>query len=122
MRTATATAAAFYTAAGVNHFANRRFYEAIMPPYLPAHRELVYASGVAEIAGGVGLAVPSARRLAGWWLIATLLAVFPANLHMALNPDEFKKVPGGRKALYARLPIQALFVWWVIRAMDDRQR
>ena len=119
MRPATLSAAIFFVLAGANHFVNRRFYEAIMPPYLPAHRELVYASGVAEIAGGAGLAVPALRRGAGWWLIATLLAVFPANLHMALHPDEFPKVPGGRRALLARLPVQALFLWWVARAMRD---
>jgi uncharacterized membrane protein len=120
MRAVTASAAVFYVAAGVNHFLNRRFYEAIMPPYLPAHRELVYASGVAEIAGGAGLAVAPARRVAGWWLIATLLAVFPANVHMALHPEQFPKVPGGRRGLYARLPVQGLFIWWVLRAMRDR--
>src|SRR5213080_1758895 len=101
--------------AGAMHFIRPRFYLAIMPPYLPRHRELVYASGVAEIAGGLGL-MTTARRPAGWWLIATLVAVFPANLHMALHPDDFE-VPGGRGALYARLPFQAVFIAWVVGAM-----
>ena len=115
----TALAAGVYTLAGANHFRNPRFYERIMPPYLPAHRELVAASGVAEIAGGVGLLAGRTRRPAGWWLIATLLGVFPANVHMALNPDDYGWVPGGRKALYARLPVQALFIWLVVAAMRD---
>ena len=106
----------FFVFAGAMHFARPRWYEAIMPPYVPRHREMVYASGVAEIAGGVGLMVEPLRRPAGWWLIATLLAVFPANVHMALHPDEFK-VPGGRAALYARLPFQAVFIAWVRAAM-----
>ena len=104
----------FFVFAGAMHFLRPRFYLAIMPPYLPRHRELVYASGVAEIAGGVALMTP-ARRAAGWWLIATLLAVFPANLHMALHPDEFSNLP--RAALWARLPFQAVFVGWVRSAM-----
>ena len=102
----------FFTASGILHFARPRFYLAIMPDYLPAHRELVYASGVAEIAGGLGTLHPRTRRAASWWSIATLVAVFPANVHMALNPDRYKRIPGGKPALYARLPVQALFIAW----------
>jgi uncharacterized membrane protein len=99
------------------HFVKPRTYESIVPPYLPAPRALVYASGVAEIAGGAGLMVQAARRPAGWWLIVTLLGVFPANLHMALHPERFPKVPGGATALWARLPLQAGFIAWVRGAM-----
>ncbi len=104
---------------GVLHFVKPRFYLAIMPDYLPAHRELVAASGVAEIVGGVTTLVPATRRVGSWWSIATLVAVFPANLHMALNPDRYKKVPGGRWALYARLPVQGLFIAWAHAAGRD---
>ena len=107
----------FFVFAGVMHFVIPKTYEAIMPPYVPAHREMVYVSGVAEIVGGAGLMAASTRRPAGWWLIATLLAVFPANLHMALNPDDYPEVPGGRNALYARLPFQLVFLGWVRSAM-----
>ena len=70
-----------------------------MPDYLPAHRELVYASGVAEAAGGAGLlsSSPTVRKYAAWWLIATLIAVFPANLHMALHPERYPQIPGGKR-------------------------
>jgi uncharacterized membrane protein len=105
-----------FVVAGALHFAMPRPYEAIVPPWLPRHRELVYASGVAEMVGGAGLMTPL-RRPAGWWLIATLVAVFPANLHMALHPEQFPKVPGGRAGLYARLPFQAVFIAWVRAAM-----
>ena len=84
----------FFVFAGIMHFVIPRTYRRIMPPYVPAHRAMVYASGVAEIAGGAGLMLPRRRRAAGWWLIATLLAVFPANVHMALHPDEFPQGPG----------------------------
>jgi uncharacterized membrane protein len=101
-----------FIVAGLLHFAKPRIYESIMPDYVPAHRELVYASGVAEAAGGVALlsANPKVRRAGAWWLVATLAAVFPANLHMALNPDRYKQIP--RAALYGRLPIQLLFIVW----------
>jgi uncharacterized membrane protein len=97
------------------HFVIPRSYEAIVPDYLAAKRAVVYASGLAEIAGGVGIMHPRTRRLASWWSIATLLAVFPANLHMALHPDRYR-VPGGRLALYLRLPVQALFIAWAAAA------
>lgn len=105
----------FFVFAGIMHFVIPRQYEAIVPDYLPAHRELVVASGVAEIAGGLGVMHPRTRRLAGWWSVATLIAVFPANLHMALHPDRYK-VPGGRIALYLRLPVQLFFIRWVLAA------
>lgn len=105
----------FFVFAGIMHFVVPRTYEAIVPDYLPAHRELVAASGVAEIAGGLGVMHPRTRRLASWWSVATLIAVFPANLHMALHPDRYK-VPGGRAALYGRLPVQLLFIAWALAA------
>jgi uncharacterized membrane protein len=77
----------------------------------------VYASGVAEAVGGLGLIPRRTRRAAGWWLIATLIGVFPANVHMALNPHEFREIPGGRTSLWCRLPFQAVFVAWVRGAM-----
>ncbi|MDX6727645.1 MAG: hypothetical protein QOK49_2450 [Baekduia sp.] len=105
-----------FTAAGILHFVRPKVYESIMPDYLPAHRALVYASGVAEAAGGLGLLHPSpvVRRRAGWWLVATLIAVLPANLHMALNPGRYPKIPP--PALWARLPLQLVFARWVLAA------
>jgi uncharacterized membrane protein len=103
----------FFVLAGTMHFARTRWYVRIMPPYLPAHRELVYISGAAEIAGGLATMHPRTRRAGSLWSIATLLAIFPANIHMAVNPERFEKgTPGGRNALYARLPVQALFIAW----------
>jgi len=98
--------------AGIMHFVIPRAYESIVPDYLPAHRALVYASGIAEIAGGAGLMHTRTRRMGSWWSIATLIAVFPANIHMALHPDRYRMIPGGRPALIARLPVQVLFIAW----------
>lgn len=97
--------------AGILHFVKPKWYLAIMPPYVPRQKEMVYVSGVFE--GGSALLTmhPKTRRPAGLVLIATLLAIFPANVHMALHPEQYK-VPGGPVALYARLPLQALFVFW----------
>jgi uncharacterized membrane protein len=107
--------AAFFLSAGVNHFVNPRFYEAIVPPTLKHDaKRIVQVSGVAELAGGLGVLLPFTRRLAGLALIALLAAIFPANLYMAREPESFKKLP--RWALYARLPLQPLMMVWAWRA------
>ncbi|MCM2369424.1 DoxX family protein [Aporhodopirellula aestuarii] len=100
-----------FVVAGINHFVSPEVYRRIMPPYLPAHLMLIYVSGVFEVLGGVGLLVPSLRRTAGWGLIALLIAVFPANVHMAMNVEQFPAFP--LAAIYARLPLQFLLIAWV---------
>jgi uncharacterized membrane protein len=103
----------FFLLAGLLHFLRPKPYVAIVPDALPRKRELVFASGVAEMAGGAGVLVPGTRRLAGWWLIATLLAIFPANVNMAVNAGRFRAVP--EPLLWARLPIQGALIAWVWR-------
>jgi uncharacterized membrane protein len=110
--------AGFFAFAGTMHFVIPRRYEATMPPYLPRHREAVVVSGVAEIVGGLAVGPTRTRRFARWWPLALLVAVFPANVHMAVNPEQ---VPGledsvPRWALWARLPLQPLAMLWVWRA------
>lgn len=109
---ASRTVGPFFLFAGLMHFLRPGWYEAIMPDYLPAHRELVLASGVAEMLGGAAV-IASRPAFARWWLLATLLAVYPANVHMALNPERYRRLP--RWALYGRLPLQAGFAAWVWR-------
>ena len=114
--------AAFFVAAGSMHFIRPRSYEAIMPPQLPMHREAVIVSGAAEIAGGIAVVPTRTRRFARWWLLALLIAVFPANVHMAVNPEQVRgldldRIP--RWALWARLPLQAAAIVWVWRATSD---
>ncbi len=110
--------AAFFVGSGVNHFVSPRFYRAIVPPALQDDaKRVVELSGVAEVLGGVGVLLPRTRRLSGIALIALLAAVFPANLYMAREPERFERIP--RWALYARLPLQPLMMWWAWRATRD---
>ena len=109
--------AAIFVTAGVFHFVKPAPFERIVPPFLPHPRALVYVSGVAEILGGLAVLVPQLRPWAGLWLIALLVAVFPANLYMALAPERaglgFAPI-----LLWLRLPGQLMLialVWWATR-------
>jgi len=107
-----------FVGSGILHFTHPKLYEAIVPEGIPA-REAVLVSGAAEIAGGLGVVIPTTRRAARWGLLALLLAVFPANVNMAVNPEATRKrgvPPLPAWALWGRLPIQAVFAWLVIRA------
>lgn len=107
------TIAGIFIAPGILHLARPQIYEPIMPPQLPAHRELILISGVAEIVGGALYAAPRTRRFASWWLLLLLIAVFPSNIYMTTQERFQRSVPGGLPALLARLPLQFLGMWWV---------
>ena len=100
--------AVLFVVAGLNHFVSPDLYLKIMPPSLPSPLALIYVSGFFEVAGGIGVAIPRLRRASGYGLIALLVAVFPANLHMAIHADEFPNIP--LWALVARLPLQAILI------------
>ena len=106
----------FFVVAGVTHFTNQAFFTSIVPPYLPWPVALVVVSGVAEIALGSALVFPQASRLAGWGLIALLIAVFPANVHMAMHPALYPTT--SPTALLIRLPLQGVLIalaYWFTR-------
>ena len=102
--------AAAFILAGINHFLNPQFYLKMMPPVLPAHLFLIYLSGVFEILFGILLLIPRFSRLAAWLIIALLIAVFPANIYMAMNPQLFPDI--SQTALYLRLPLQFVLIAW----------
>ncbi|MCW1916298.1 DoxX family membrane protein [Luteolibacter sp. GHJ8] len=103
-----------FVLAGINHFRVPALYESMIPPYLPWPSALNLISGAAEILGGLGILVPAFRRPAAWGLIALLVAVFPANLHMALHGLPGKDISPW--ILWLRLPFQAVFIYWVYRS------
>jgi len=113
-----ALCAAALTYVGTRHFTDPAPFVAIVPSVLPAKLALVYISGAAEIAGGLGLLLPATRRLAAWGLIALFVAVFPANINMAVNHLPFGDQPVADWVLWARLPLQAVFIalaYWFTR-------
>ncbi|HET8955843.1 MAG TPA: DoxX family protein [Solirubrobacterales bacterium] len=124
MRLSRAALAAFFTFTGTMHLVRPRFFEAIVPPAIEAQKkEAVAISGVAEIAGAALVLPPVSRRLGRWWLLALLIAIFPANIHMAVNPEQIRgldlrKIP--RWALWARLPLQPLAMIWVWRVTQPK--
>ena len=117
----------FMTVAGVNHFVNPALYVALIPPFLPAPEFLNYASGVAEIVFGLGLLWPRYRRWAAWGIVATLIAVYPANIYHAVegglsHPDLPEAMESATLA-WVRLPFQLVFLawaWWFTRPPNAR--
>lgn len=110
--------ALLFVVAGVLHFTHTEFYFTVMPPYLPYPHALILISGVCEIIGGAALLVPRLRRLAGYGLIALLLAVFPANVQMLLNDIQTGAQTFPPLLLWLRLPFQFVLiaiVWWCVQ-------
>ncbi|MGA8258136.1 MAG: DoxX family protein [Nocardioides sp.] len=103
--------ASIFAVSGAIHLAKPEFYEQIMPSWVPAHREVIIGSGVAEIALAAGLVAPRTRRLAGCGSVALLVGVFPANAKMAQDSLKTDNV-GFKAAAFGRLPLQ----WPMIKA------
>ena len=105
--------AAFYVFAGVMHFVRPDYYTPAMPPYLPWHEALIFLSGVAEVGLGIAVLIPSLRRWAAWGIIALLIAIFPANVHIALyNVPMFGNPEGAGIFNWIRLPLQLVLILW----------
>jgi uncharacterized membrane protein len=113
-KVALVAAALLYVGAGILHFRIPGAYVKIVPPLIPWPLAMVYISGCAEIAGGIGLLIPSLRRAAAWGLVALLIAVFPANVYMALDHVQVTANPLQSWVLWARLPLQFVLIWWVL--------
>jgi len=103
--------ALFYLVAGLNHFRVPEAYLPIMPDYLPYPLELVFLSGFFEVVLGLLVLPRRTRKAAGWGLVALLIAVFPANIHMALHAESFPIVAPA--LLWLRLPFQGVLIAWV---------
>lgn len=102
--------AIFFIYFGTDHFINPDFYLSIMPPSFPLHHEAVYISGLFEIIGGVSIIIYRFRKIAGWGLFALVIAVYPANIYMAITPSAFPDIP--IFILYFRLGLQFIFLYW----------
>lgn len=97
---------------GITHFIVPEQYARIVPPQLPYPFELVYISGFFEILGGFGLVIPFVSVAAAWGLIALYIAVFPANINMAVNSIPIDGIPQIPWLYWARLPFQAVLIAW----------
>jgi uncharacterized membrane protein len=103
---------------GTDHWLNPQRYLSMMPPWIPLHLELVLFTGAAEIAGGLGLLVPRTRRICGLMLALYFVAVFPANVHNALNGLAVEGLPQANWYYWIRLPFQPLAIWWALYAAE----
>ena len=101
--------AGLYILAGINHFAQPKFYLKIIPPFLPFPQMINWVSGLAEVALGILLLFPAYQSMAAWGIIALLIAVFPANIYHFMKGYRKKKMV---TVLAIRLPFQLVFIWW----------
>ena len=118
---------ATYVVAGIAHFLAPKRFAAAIPPSFPRPVALVYLSGIAEILLGVGVSLRRTRRPSAWGIAALLVAVFPANVHLArgdvlddLVPDRFAGV--ARLAAWIRLPFQGVLIAWALRYTGSDER
>ena len=95
--------------AGVMHFVKPGFFVKIVPPYLPFPLELVYVSGVCEIALGILLLITPISQFAAWGIVALLIAVFPANIYLYQHQE---LVPASPTVHFVRLLFQAPLILW----------
>lgn len=98
--------------AGTLHWLTPRPFVQMMPAFLPYPLELVYISGVFEILGGIGLLVPPVSQVAAWGVILLFIAVFPANINMAVNDLIIDGLPHNQLAYWLRLPFQGVLIAW----------
>src|SRR5215510_2185534 len=119
-----------FIGAGLNHFANPEFYMGIMPPYLPWPSALHLTAGFLEFVFGVMLLIPRFQKMAAWGLIALLLAVYPANIHMAVNYHLYPDLPkilqwiGPKNVYWIRLPFQFVLIawaWWYTKNDEEKE-
>ncbi len=116
-------AALLFATSGMMHFVATEAFARIVPPYIPDARLVVYLSGVAEITGAIGLLIPTLRRWAGWGLVLLLLiCVFPANLYMATAHIQMSGYAIPQWALWGRLSLQVLVIYWVWWCSRSRNR
>lgn len=111
----------FFTT-GVLHFFSPEAFVKIAPPFLPVPRLLVYLSGACELAGAAGLLLPQLRRYAAWGLVLLLVAIFPANIYMAIDRVQVTSWIIPEWLLWARLPLQGLLIWWILWAVKASRR
>ena len=110
---------------GVTHFSVPDQYVRIVPPQLPYPLQLVYISGFFEVLGGIGLLLPPVSRAAAWGLIALFIAVYPANINMAVNHIKIEHIPDSPWFQVVRLPFQVVFIawaWWYTRPSNPEEQ
>jgi uncharacterized membrane protein len=111
----TALLAGLFGVSGVLHLTKPEVYEPLMPKQVPAHREVILASGVAELACAAGLLFPRTRRVAGFASAALLVGVFPGNVKMAADAQHTRSTRYKAMTL-ARLPLQAPMIRAALKA------
>ena len=107
---------------GTTHFLIPDKYLEMMPPFIPAQLLMIYLSGFFEILGGIGLMISKTKHWAAYGLIALLLAVFPANIYVAVNNVQLGGFMSYSFYQWLRLPMQFVLIWWILWAISKPKK
>lgn len=103
----------FFTVSGSAHFVIPEFFRAMMPPFIPFQDFFIILTGIAEIAGAIGIQIPKYRKLAGQLMIVLLVAIFPANIYVAIAQPVLPNLDYSPQSMWWRLLLQPLFIAWI---------
>jgi uncharacterized membrane protein len=116
----TAALVAIFAVSGALHLTRPETFEPLMPSWVPRHREVIHASGAAELLCAVGLLAPATRRTAGWASAALLVGVFPGTVKMAQDAQRVRststKARGYKIGTLVRLPMQLPLIRAALKA------
>ncbi len=113
--------ALIFLIAGILHFTYTRKFVQIVPPFIPMSETVVYISGIFEILGAIGLLTLRYRRQAAFGLVLLLLAVFPANIYMAVKNIQLGGILNNPILQWARIPFQGVLIWWVLWCTEEKK-
>ncbi len=106
-------ATAFFLVAGALHFVIPEFYRAMMPAFIPFQSFFIVLTGIAEMAGAIGIQIPKYRRLSGILMMVLLVAIFPANIYVAIAQPALPNMDYEPASMWWRLLLQPLFIAWI---------
>ena len=105
---------------GILHFTHTKKFAQMIPPFIPLPELMVYISGFFEILGAIGLLIAQYQRQAAFGLVLLLIAVFPANIYIAVKNIQLGGIFSNQILQWVRIPFQGIFIWWVLWCTEKR--
>ncbi len=103
----------FFLIAGILHFVIPEFYQAMIPPFIPFKDFFIVVTGIAEMAGAIGIQIPKLRKLSGILMMVLLISIFPANIYVAAVQPALPNLEYSGSSMWWRLLLQPVFIGWI---------